>query len=287
MIKKGFRLISILFLFLFSFFYTYKVVTIVKSKDPIMIKLDIFEELYNIKATNAEINNHEIIPGINGCIINKNKSYTKMKKINRYNPNMIEYFEVKPELSLDKVYDKYIIKGNKLKNEIAFIFKVDKIDYLMEILNVLSDKKIEATFFIDGLIVENNSNIIYEIVKKGHEIYNLGYDGKYEKDLLLWTNNMIEAVANNKSNYCLVINERENVLRLCAKHKMHTIKVNLMINQGQGFNLIKNKIDKGSIITFDLNQCTKRELLSVIKFLNSKGYQYNLISNHLSEQGCF
>ncbi len=287
MIKNILKIMSVLLLFVFSFFYTYKVVTLVKSKDPLMIKLDIFEETYNIKAINALINEEEIIPGINGCIVNKNKSYLKMKQINRFNPNMIEYFEIKPELSLAKVYDKYIIRGNKIKNEVALIFKITKLDYLKEVLKVLSSKKVLASFFIDGSIIEHNSKIIYEIVKNGHEIYNLGYDGRYEEDLLLWTNNMIEAIGNNSSNYCLVPNERENDLRLCAKYKMHTIKTDLLINLSNNFSINKNKIEKGSIITFDLNRHTKTELLGVINFLNSKDYQYNLISNHLSEQGCF
>lgn len=288
MLKKGLQGLGLLFLFIFSFLYTDKIVKIVKSKDPIMIKINHFENIYNIDAVNAIINDNEIIPGINGCIVDKDRSYSMMKRINKYNPNMIEYRELKPELSLDKIYDKYIVKGNKNKNEVAFIFKLsNKDDNLNDILRILNEYNIKASFFIDGKYLEENPEQVYEIIKLEHEIYNLGYNSKYEKDTLLWTNSIIDTIANNKSKYCLVMRENIDVLILCANHKMHTIKANLVVNYSNTLSLIKNKIEKGSMIVFEINNNTKSELIGMIIFLNTKGYKHNLLSEHLSEKGCF
>jgi len=286
MLKKVLQTIGLLLLCSFSFFYTDRVVTVVKNQDPIMIKINEYKDFYNIESVDAIINDKEIIPGINGCKINIDKSYSNMKRVGSYNPNMIEYQEIKPELSLSKTYDKYIIKGNSNKNKVAIIFKVNNINNLVEIRSILKEKQIKAAFFIDGKDIENNVNSIYHLINEGHEIYNLGYDNRYEKDMLRWTNNMIDSIANNKSKYCLVLTENQNTVDICSKEKMHTIKSDIIINYGSPFSIVRNKIEKGSIIVFDVNSITKNELIGVITFLNKKGYTYNILSNHLNEKGC-
>jgi hypothetical protein len=47
-----------------------------------------------------------------------------------------------------------------------------------------------------------------------------------------------------------------------------------------------NKIEKGNIIVFDVNDKTLVELSKTLLFLKSKGFKYNLLSEHLSEKGC-
>ncbi|MDD2490429.1 MAG: polysaccharide deacetylase family protein [Bacilli bacterium] len=286
MLKKVLQTIGLLLLCSFSFFYTDRVVTVVKNQDPIMIKINEYKDFYNIESVDAIINDKDIIPGINGCKVNIDKSYSNMKRIGSYNPNMIEYQEIKPELSLSKTYDKYIVKGNSNKNTVTLVFKVNNINNINEIKSILKEKKIKAAFFIDGKDIETNVNSIYPLINEGHEIYNLGYDHRYEKEMLRWTNNMIDSIANNKSNYCLVLTENQNTLDICSKEKMYTIKPDIIINYGNPFSIVRKTIEKGSIIVFDVNSITKNELIGVITFLNKKGYTFNILSNHLSEKGC-
>ncbi len=284
--KKGLQILGVLSLFIFSFFYTGRVVNVVKNKDPIMVKINEFEDIYNLDYVNAVINDNQIIPGINGCVTDKNKSYSAMKRIGDYNPNMIEYKEIKPELSLEQIYDKYIIKGNKNNNEVAFIFKVNNNANFESILEILSRYQVQAAFFFDGKFIEENINEIYKVMEHQHEVYNLGYNFKYDKDLLIWTNNIIETISNNRSKYCLVLEDKPDVLELCAQNNMHTIKATLLINYSNTLSAIRNSIEKGSIIVFDINNNTVRELTATINFLNSKGFKYNLLRDHLSEKGC-
>jgi hypothetical protein len=286
MLKRSLQTLGLILLVIFSFYYTDRVISVVKSYDPIMIKINDFEDMYNINYINATINNNEIIPGVNGCMVDTNKSYHNMKRIGNYNPNMIEYREITPELSLRNVYDKYIVKGNKTKLEIALIIKVNNINDINSMLNILHQKQVAASFFIDGSLIENNSNMIYEMIQAGHEIYNLGYNGKYERDLLLWTNSMIDSIAKNKSNYCLTLTENQNTLDLCSRNKMHTVKPDIIINISSPFSMIRNNIEKGSLVLFDINNDTSTELLAAINFLTSKGYKFNLLIDHLSEKGC-
>lgn len=286
MLKKALQIIGLILLIGFSFFYTDKVVMVVRNQDPLMIKIQEYGSAFDKDSVDAFIEDNNIIPGINACVVDINSSYTNMKKVGSYNSNMIEYKEIKPKISLDKIYDKYIIKGNKDKAEVAIIFRVIESQYIDDILKALSKKNTKASFFIDGKLIEDETKNIYTIVNAGHEIYNLGYENKYDKDLLVWTNNMIENMSYNKSKYCLVTQEKQNVLDICSSNKMYTIKSDLLINYGSTFNDVKPLIEKGSIIIFDINDNTVNELNKTLLFLNSKGYTYNTLSTHLSENGC-
>lgn len=286
MFKKTLQIIGLILIIGFSFYYTDKVIMIVRNQDPLMIKIKAYESTFNKDSIDAFIENNSIIPGINACIVDTNTSYLNMKRLGTYNSNMIEYMEVKPKISLDNIYDKYIINGNSDSFEVAIIFKLKNSKYINDILNLLDKKNIKASFFIDGTIIEKDSNRVYDIINKGHEIYNLGYDNQYDKDLLIWTNNIIENMSNNKSKYCIVSKQDKKVLDLCSSNNMYTLNPSIVINYGTTFSDIKNKIDKGSIITFDTNDNTILELNKTILFLNSKGYKYNTLSNHLSEKGC-
>lgn len=286
MFKKSLQIIGLVLVISFSFYYTDKVITVVRNHDPLMIKIKSYESVFNRESTDAFIENSSVIPGINACKVDTNASYNNMKRLGQYNSNMIEYKEIKPKLSIENIYNKYIVKGNKDTFEVALIFKIDNLDYILDILNTLRAKNVIASFFIDGKVIEENSDKIFLIINQGHEIYNLGYDQKYDKDLLVWTNNMIENMSYNKSNYCLVSNENEKVLDMCSSNKMYTIKPSILINHKTTFTIAMNAIDKGSIIAFDTNDKTIDELNKTLIFLNSKGYKYNTLSSHLSEKGC-
>jgi hypothetical protein len=286
MLKKSFQIIGLLLLIGFSFFYTEKVALVVREQDPLMVKIEEYETLFNKESVNAIVKDDTIIPGINACVVDMDSSYANMKRVGRFSNNMIEYKEIKPKLSLDRIYDKYIIKGNTNKYQVSFVFKISDTKYLINILNFLSKKKIQASFFIDGKTIEDETQYIYRIADEKHEIYNLGYDGEYEKDLLVWTNSMIENITSNDSKYCLDVEDDKSIIDICSKNKMYTIKSEIVINYKNTFDIYKDKIEKGSIIVFDVNDNTINELSKTVLFLNSKGFTYNLLSKHLSEKGC-
>ena len=286
MFKKLFQLMGFIFLIGFSFFYTDKVVMVVRNQDPLMIKIQEYASSFNKDSVDVSINDNSIIPGINACVVDINKSYLNMKKIGVFSTSMIEYKEIKPKLSITNIYDKYIIKGNKDKLEVGLIFQIKKDKYINDILFILDKYKIKASFFIDGKVIEENNKIIRNLVNKEHEIYNLGYDNKYNQDYILWTNSIIDNTANNKSRYCLINKEDKTILELCSKNKMYTLKSNLNINYSNTFNDIKNNIDKGSFINIEINDNNITELNKTILYLHSKGYNYRLLSKLLDEKGC-
>ena len=278
--KKCISYLGVFVLVCFSFFYTDKAVEIVKRNDPVMKKILTISDSLKIDPINAIINDDEVISGLNGKKINIDKSYQNMKKLNMYKESMLVFDEILPEVSIN--YDKYVIKGNELKNEVALVFKVDSIDNIKLINKVLTEKNTLATFFIDGNIVKDNMNLVLELAQDGYEIENLGYNGNYSSEKLTWTNNMIESLTNKKTNYCYTEFKDKNILELCSTNKMYTIKPT--INTGNyPFLTIKKNLESGSIISFDLSDKTLKELPSIISYISQKGYNIVSLEQLISE----
>ena len=78
------------------------------------------EDKYKIDSIDALIVDNNIIPGKIGKSIDYKKSYSKMKQYGAYNEALTVLKDVKPVISIDNNYDKYIISGNKEKRSIAF-----------------------------------------------------------------------------------------------------------------------------------------------------------------------
>ena len=167
------------------------------------------------------------------------------------------------------------------------MFKVTDSYYMNTVSNILLDKNIAATFFIDGSVVENNMNQVLELVSNGNEIENLGYEGNYSLDKLGWTNNMISSLTNQNTMFCYTDYKNSQVLDLCGSYEMYTIKPTISVNH-YPLTTVKNNLGNGDIISFNLNEKTLKELPSVISYIKQKGYSIvtlkELINENLVEE---
>lgn len=287
MFKKYISYLGVLVLACFSFYYTDQAVDIVKRNDPIMKSILANSENYYIDPVSALINGDEMTVGMCGKKVNIDKSYQNMKKINQYNESMFVFDEITPDISLVNEYDKYIVKGNTFKNQVALVFKVNDSYYINTVNNILLDKNVLATFFMDGNIVETNMDKVLELVSNGYEIENLGYDGSYRLDRFGWTNNMISSLTNQDTKFCYTDYKNSSVLDLCKNNKMHTIKPTVSVNS-YPFSTVKKELANGSIMAFSLNETTLKELPSIISYIQQKGYELvtleELISENLVEE---
>ena len=107
--KPYLTVIGICLLTVFSFYYTNKLIEFSKSKDPIMIEIMKNKDDYNKLSIDALINNNYITPGSEGLEVDVDKSYTKMKKLGKYNDNLYVYDVVKPTISIKDNYNKFVI----------------------------------------------------------------------------------------------------------------------------------------------------------------------------------
>jgi len=270
---KIIKFIGLLCLICFTFIYTEKIINVSISQDEIMIKLKEVENNYKIEPINAVINDDTIIPGNIGKYIDIDKSYKEMKKIGYFEEALISYKDIYPEISIYNNYNKYIIKGNTSDKQVSLLYTVNNDKTVNNIINILESKNSTISFFIDSTFLSNNIDIIYKLNK--YEIYNYGNNGKYTKDNLIITNNIINNKSNNDSIYCLFLNKDINSLNTCTDYKMHSIIPTITGN----FNDIKSNIANGSIIHIT----NSKELSYIIDYIKNKGYNIVPLSNLIYE----
>ena len=273
--KILYRLIIILFL-VFSFYYTNKIIEFLKEKDPIMKDIRKTDDKYKIDSIDALIIGNNIIPGKVGKEIDYRKSYSKMKQYGTYNETLTVLRDVKPVISIEDNYDKYIISGNKEKRSVALVFKVYKDTNINSLLSILDKNKVSANFFIDGTFLEKNIILLKSM--KNHELNILSYNNSYDKSLFETSISYLENILEKDVNYCL----GEDILKLCSKLKLHTIKPSLEIHNNL-YREVKNNIDNSIIISIDINNYNLKELSSTIDYINGKGYKIVLLSELLKE----
>ena len=269
---KLIKLIGLLCLFCLTFFYTEKVINVTMNQDEIMIKIKEEAKKLNKSPSNAIINNDTIVPGNVGKYIDEEASYKAMKKINYFEPSLLVYKDIYPEISIYNNYHKYIIKGNILNMNISlvYIFNSNTLDATLDIIN---NYHVPINVFIDSTYLNNNINVINKI--KSYEIYNYGNNGIYSKDNLIISNNIINNKANNKAIYCLFIDKDETSLDNCANNKMFSI----LLNKNDSYNNLKSAMYNGRIFLITNTQ----ELSNIIEYILSKGYNIVPLSNLITE----
>lgn len=280
MLKKLYPVILTLLLVYFSFYYTNKVVSLIKSKDPIMVKIDKEKNKYEIKAENAKVDNKNITPGRNGKVVNVNESFKKMKSYGEYNEELYVFDEVEPTVSMDDYYDKYINFGRNDSNKVSLVFKVGKNDSIDDILKVLKNNNVSATLFLDGMFLKNNKDSINKAIKNGNQVELLSYDGSYDK---LYFDDSLHKLFNltkKEPKFCYADYDKKEVLELCDRLGLHTIipTINTSINS---FSLVKEKLQSGSIISLKSNS---DNLNTIINYIKQRGYSLVTIENLLLEE---
>ena len=206
--KNIIKLIGLFMLITFSFFYTDKVIEVIREEDNIMIKIQEVKDLYKMNEINASISSNTIIPGINGRVVNVDKSYKEMKSIGVFNKNNLVYDVIKPSISIENNKDKFIIKGNSIKQMVSIVFVLDNDKYLEKINNIAKSKDIIINYFIDYNFLIDNSTIVKEMANS--EFYSYSASSKYASDSLLFSNNLISRISNNDAIYCLSLDKDNN-----------------------------------------------------------------------------
>lgn len=277
MFKNILKITGILFLSGFSFFYTDKVTKIVRKNDPILTKINDKKSELEVMGIEPIIVDDEYIAGINGCKIDVDESYSKMKSSGKYNEELLVFSEIKTN---KKMKNKYIVSGNKSKKNVSVIFIINKnIDN--NLITFLNDKKVNSNFFISKNYLEKNSTDIKNI-SKNHSIYYYGNNGKYIDKNMIYDNNIINVNANNESNYCLTQEKNDETLKLCTSYDMYTIKSNFI--QKDILNNTMENLSNGSILVYDSNNIDSIKVS--INYILSKGYNIVSLDKLLNNNDC-
>ncbi len=132
-------MVSLLVLVLFSFFYTDRVMNFINKKDPLMNKIDLLKDKYEVLPVNAVLDSNTIIPGVKGKSVDLDKSYENMKVSGIFREDYLVYNDILPSEMLSNNMDKYIIGGNTSSNRVSLlvITNYDNIDKIKNYKNVV------------------------------------------------------------------------------------------------------------------------------------------------------
>ena len=280
--KKVIQVISVTLLMLFSFFYTNKSIELIRENDPIMKQIKETNMKYKVDPVNATIIGNKIIPGKSGKEIDYQKTYAKMKKYGTYNETLTVLKEIEPAVSVDDYYDKYIVQGNTERKNVSLVFKTDTISNLLSILNILNQKNIPATFFVDGLLLENNTSLFETMTQNNHELEILSYDNKYDEIYFDSALNYLSSITKRKGKYCYAEYDQKEVIELCSKLKLHTI-IPTVKTTTMPYKEIKDKLYNSAIISLPLSTITEEQLPAIIDYIKQKGYTSLSLEALLSE----
>lgn len=280
--KRFFEILGFLSLVCFSFFYTEKTIDVVKEVDDIMITLKEQAPKYQVKAENAKIDGKFMTPGISGKIVNLQKSYEEMKHYGKFHPNLLVYDKVSPEISIKNRYDKYIQTGNPKKRQVSFLFVVDEKGNPSPIIEILKEKKVTGTFFIDGSWLEKNQNELVSLIEGKFTVGNYSYRGDYGHESFVWIDTIIKRVGGQKQSYCLVEKENKKALSTCKLQKDYTIYPNIIMKENP-YSELTEQVESGSIILMRLDAQVKKELPLMITYLKQKGYEIVNLEQLLEE----
>lgn len=277
--KNIIQVLGIVLLFLMSIFYTEEAVVVVRQLDDMMIEINKIKDKYKIEPIDAIITNDSIIPGLEGREVDENKSYLNMKRIGEFNENLLEYKIIKPKISLQNNFQKYIISGNLKKNTVSFLFIVDLEDDVYSIEEILKEKNIKASFFVNEDWIDKN-NVALNKLSNEHI---LGVNVKNKEKNFTWINTVIKELTNQKNNYCYLEEKNKDSLNLCSKYKNYTIIPNIVVKNNP-LKEVKENLVNGAIISFKINDVLIDELSTIINYISAKGYNIVSLEEHLNEK---
>ena len=131
-----------LILFIISYIYLRDTSSFIKKNDSLMQEIKDKQVLYNQDSIDAIITSNTMIPGVNGKRVNLDKSYQKMKSINKFNEGLLVFDEIPPIKSINNHFDKVIL-GNPYKEMVSVILEGNSL-LLKNIDKYIKDNNLEV-----------------------------------------------------------------------------------------------------------------------------------------------
>jgi len=245
--KRIFSIIGLITILSISFIMSDRTAIVVKDIDGLLTKLKEISKNYEQKPENAKIKANTIIPGKYGKKLNIEKTYKEITKIGSINEKYFIYDEIRPEITSEKQYNKYIISGNPTNKMISIIIIVHENDDITQISKMIKNTNTKVNFFLD-----NNHKGIEDVNKINKE-------------------------------YCYTERENETYIKKCAEQKKYTILPTIIIKSNPLLE-IKKQIKNGSIISIKMSNTSQEQLELIINYIKSKGYKIETLQKLLSEK---
>jgi len=253
-----FKYILIILFTIFSFYYADRVMELSEYNNTILTSINDYASTFDNNCIEGEINDNGIILGLNGIVVDKNKSYSNMKGIG-FNKELLEYKSNKCILNKDDNLDKYILSANKYKKNVSLVIDINDYSYFKDLEITAKNENIELNYLINMKRIRADlKNVLYKTNKDDI------------KEFKKYFNNF----------YCVKTNDFD-ILEYCKKQGINSIKIVNYIEKDLLLNT-KKILNKGIIIFIKENNQNTKELSSTIKYIKSRGYNIVSINELLS-----
>ncbi|WP_200411157.1 polysaccharide deacetylase family protein [Virgibacillus salexigens] len=281
---------------------TPEIMEAVKTEDVLYKEIEAKAREFEEAPQNAYIDRvWKKTPGRNGLQVNIEKSYDKMKDKGEFDKSLLVFDQVTPEKNLEELPASPIYRGHPEKQMVAFLINVSwGEEYVPEILSVLKDNNVKATFFIEGKWAKNNAELVKMIHEQGHVIGNHAYNhpdmsrmtNQQILDQIVQTNDIIKAIIGKSPKWFAPPSGsfNEHVVQVSHELNMQTIlwtvdtidwknpSVSVMINR------VNTKIHPGATVLMHPTEATERGLDSLIKAIKAKELKINTIEKLIESQ---
>lgn len=116
-------------------------------------------------------------PARNGITVDVNQSFQAMKEKDKYDPSLLVYEQMQPEVTLEDLPAAPIYRGHPDKQMVSFLINVSwGTEHIPELLEILNKHNIKATFFVEGEWAKEHSDLLQMIDEEDHIIGNHAYD---------------------------------------------------------------------------------------------------------------
>ncbi|MBQ3494720.1 MAG: polysaccharide deacetylase family protein [Clostridia bacterium] len=192
-----------------------------------------------------------------------------------------------------------IYNGNRSSNNVSIMINVYMgSEFIPSILETLKKHNAKATFFVGGVWVSKNSDLLKNIDENGHEIGNHGYWHKDHKNISE-QKNQEEMYLNHKLVKSVINKDMLLFAPPSGSYSQTTLKVAASLGyktimwtkdtidwRDQDETLIYNRATKnpcgGDLILMHPTQSTTKTLEKIIEFYINKGYKLTTVSENIS-----
>lgn len=151
---------------------------VVKAEDPLYRKIVDESKKLQEDPQDAYIDRvFKKTPGRNGLVIDIDASYEKMKERGSYHSSLLVRKQTSPNIHLKDLPPSPIYRGHPEKSMVALMINVSwGEEYIPNILRILKEQEVKATFFIEGKWAKENSDLVKMIAEQDHLIGNHAYN---------------------------------------------------------------------------------------------------------------
>ena len=193
---------------------------------------------------------------------------------------------------------KAIYRGNENNKNVSLCINVYwGTEYLDDMLKILKDNNAKATFFVGGMWVSENNDLLKKIYEDGHEIANHGYYHKDHKQID-YARNVQEIDYTHKIVKSIINYDMRNFMPPSGSFGLQTLEA----AESLGYNTImwsKDTIDwrdkdtnliykratknmqNGDIILMHPTECTKNALKDIILAYQQSGFNLVTVAENI------